>query len=75
MTKKVTSLVWSVIDLESNKIEENEKIGKRWNAVCDESRMHGVEQGKRWRYLQSLTYCYLQVILNLHMLIYTSHVE
>ncbi|WP_213430356.1 hypothetical protein, partial [Paenibacillus dendritiformis] len=30
----------------------------RWNAVCGESRMHGVEVGKRWRAIQSLTYTY-----------------
>lgn len=30
---------------------------ERWNAVCDESRSYGVEQGKRRRSLQILTYC------------------
>ncbi|MCR6108746.1 hypothetical protein HXA32_20955 [Salipaludibacillus agaradhaerens] len=31
----------------------------RGNAVCDESRMHGVGRGKRWRLLQNLTYRHL----------------
>lgn len=34
------------------------KSNNRWNAVCDESRMHGVERGKRWRLYQNLTYRY-----------------
>lgn len=30
----------------------------RWNAVCDESRMHGVEWGKALRHRQGATYHY-----------------
>ena len=31
----------------------------RWNAVCGESRMHGVEWGKIPRLYQRITYHYL----------------
>ena len=36
----------------------------RWNAVCGESRTHGVEQGKIQRLFQRITYCYNKRLLN-----------